>query len=83
MTTPVESHVFGCRMSGAVPSFHCPSCDVPLHYDETGASDGIDGLGDFADYFSCPAGCGSFEYERRRHRLRLVDAGYASGVVRI
>jgi predicted nucleic acid-binding Zn ribbon protein len=69
-------------MSGAAPSFHCPSCDVPLRYDESCANDSVDGLVDFADYYSCPAGCGTFEYERRRHRLRLVGAGYASSDAR-
>jgi hypothetical protein len=31
---------------------------------------------DLSDYYRCPAGCGTFEHERRTHRVRLIDAGY-------
>jgi len=73
-----SSHAFGINAPDAAQRFFCPSCEVPLQYEESCADDSVDGLVDFADYYSCPAGCGRFEYERRRHRLRLVDPGYAS-----
>ena len=69
---------FAYRAPASVPSFFCPSCEVPLSYVGSCADDGSEGLVDFSDYYRCPAGCGTFEYERHRHRLRLVDAGYGA-----
>ena len=58
------------------PVFLCPSCECPLHYEGSHASDVSDALIDLKDYYRCPAGCGVYEHERRTHRLRLLDAGY-------
>ena len=79
MATPNESHRFGFRDPDSVQSFFCPSCEVPLTYEANHANDSPAGLVDFADYDTCQAGCGTFEYERHRHRLSLADAGYSSG----
>ena len=79
MTAPTVARSFSYCAPGSVPSFFCPSCEVPLHYEGSSADDGKAGLADFSDYYRCPAGCGTFEYERHRHRLRLVEAGYAPG----
>jgi hypothetical protein len=59
------------------PGFLCPSCECPLHYERSHANDRSDRLADLSDYYRCPAGCGTFEYERHRHRLRLLEEGYA------
>ena len=81
MNNPNDSTTrsFGSRIPGSVQSFFCPSCEVPLHYEGSYATDSSEGLVDFSDYYRCPAGCGTFEYERHRHRLRLVEPGYATG----
>jgi hypothetical protein len=62
-----------------VPAFYCPSCEVPLHYVESRPNGQGDSAGELSDFYRCPAGCGMFEYERHRHRMRLVEAGYAPG----
>ncbi|MBZ5557585.1 MAG: hypothetical protein LAO77_09970 [Acidobacteriia bacterium] len=61
------------------PGFFCPSCECPLHYEGSHASDRSGRLSDLTDHYICPAGCGTYEYERHTHRLRLLDAGYAAG----
>ena len=76
MDIPTGARSFSYRAPGSVPGFFCPSCEVALHYEGSGGNDGKEGLADFSDYYRCPAGCGNFEYERHRHRLRLVGAGY-------
>jgi len=58
------------------PGFFCPSCECPLQF----IGSRVGGRRDVAvnDYYRCPASCGTFEYERKRHRLRLFGDGYAS-----
>jgi hypothetical protein len=54
--------------------FLCPSCESPLEYERSH----LENPGtptDLIDYYRCPVGCGTFESERKRHRLRLLDAG--------
>jgi hypothetical protein len=60
--------------------FLCPSCECPLEYQGSHAADSghADTPAHLNDYYRCPAGCGTFEHERQRHRFRLVEAGYAS-----
>ena len=53
--------------------FLCPSCECALEYDGSRAGEGSEGPSDLTDYFTCPAGCGTFEHERRAHRMRLVE----------
>ena len=55
------------------PGFLCPACDTPLHYEHSHAKDTSDRLLDLVDYYRCPAGCGTYEHERRTHRLRLHE----------
>lgn len=53
--------------------FLCPSCECALEYEGSRAGGpGNDPL-DLNDYFRCPAGCGTFEHERRTHRMRQVE----------
>ena len=58
------------------PGFLCPSCDRPLHYVGSHASD-PDRMSDLTDHYACPAGCGTYEYERQTHRVRRAGASYA------
>jgi hypothetical protein len=54
--------------------FLCPACESSLEYEHSH----LENPGtptDLMDYYRCPAGCGTFEYERKRHRLRLPEAG--------
>lgn len=53
--------------------FLCPSCDCALEYEGSRASGSRYALADLNDYFRCPAGCGTFEHERRTHRMRLFE----------
>jgi hypothetical protein len=64
------------RHQAGAPVFLCPSCECQLHYEESRENGRGNSLSELSDYYRCPAGCGMFEYERHRHRLRLVDAGY-------
>jgi hypothetical protein len=65
------------RLPQGSPAFLCPSCECPLEYAESRATKRANGPGDVIDYYRCPAGCGTFEHERRAHRFRIVGAGYA------
>jgi hypothetical protein len=64
------------RLQSNVPhtalQFLCPVCERTLEYVGSRASSDSDALDDINDYFRCPVGCGTFEHERRRHRLRMV-----------
>jgi hypothetical protein len=60
------------------PAFLCPSCECPLEYTASRTGDRANTPGDVSDYYRCPAGCGTFEHERRAHRFRIVGAGYTS-----
>lgn len=70
------------RLPHGAPGFLCPSCECPLHYEGSHASRRGDTLKDLSDYYRCPAGFGTFEYERDRHRLRLLEAGYTANAER-
>lgn len=67
------------RLPDGAPGFLCPSCECALQYEESKENGRGDSPGELSDFYRCPAGCGMFEYERHRHRLRVVDAGYATG----
>ena len=54
-------------------TFLCPSCEAELKYDGSRPSGSGATPLDLIDSFKCPAGCGTFEHERRTHRLRQVD----------
>jgi hypothetical protein len=58
--------------------FLCPSCESALEYQGSHLEDPSAPTA-LTDYFRCPVGCGTFEYERQRHHLRLLDCGYATG----
>src|SRR5262245_28464995 len=52
--------------------FLCPSCDSRLEYQGSHVEKfGVPA--DLTDYYQCPTGCGAFEYERKRHRLRHAE----------
>lgn len=52
--------------------FLCPVCERTLEYVGSRLSTDSDALKDMNDYFRCPVGCGTFEHERRRNRLRML-----------
>jgi hypothetical protein len=66
--------VDACVPCGA-PGFFCPSCECPLQF--IGSRVGGRRDVEMNDYYRCPASCGTFEYERKRHRLRLLVDGCA------
>jgi CheY-like chemotaxis protein len=55
------------------PALQCPWCDSSLTYDVSH----IGGVNDLHreqwDYFSCPAGCGAFQYRQRTKSVRRVE----------
>ena len=53
--------------------FLCPSCESPLEYERTHWRDPAIPA-DLTDDYRCPVGCGTFEYERKRHRLRHTES---------
>ena len=67
-------------MPYGAPAFLCPSCECPLHYQGSHATDRSEALIDLKDYYECPGGCGTFEHDRRTHRLRLLEAGYTVNI---
>ena len=64
------------RMQNDVPhtalQFLCPTCERTLEYVGSRPSSESESPDDMNDYFRCPVGCGTFEHERRRHRLRMI-----------
>lgn len=70
-------HPLEPRRPAGAPAFLCPSCDCQLHYEGSHPTDKSDAAADLSDYYKCPAGCGTFEYERHRHRLRLLEPGFS------
>ena len=60
------------RLPDGAPVFLCPSCQCRLHY--VGSRPAVDGERalDLLDRYTCPAGCGAYEYVRQTHRLRDV-----------
>jgi hypothetical protein len=72
MVLPIDNTQWPPCLSGEHTSltFLCPSCEHALEYIGTvtrpAPSEPI-------DYFRCPVGCGTFEHERRTHRMRQVE----------
>jgi hypothetical protein len=56
--------------------FLCPSCECELEYVGSHPRAGSDAASDLTDRFRCPAGCGTFEHDRERHRFRLLEPGF-------
>ncbi len=75
-----QVHPPDLSLPAGAPGFLCPSCECPLHYEESKATDRGTAPSELSDYYRCPAGCGNFEYERHRHRLRLIEPGYLNPV---
>jgi hypothetical protein len=61
------------RLRHGAPVFLCPSCQCTLRYEGSHGEVGGDRTADLSDSYSCPAGCASYEYVRRTHRLRIAD----------
>ena len=54
------------------PALVCPQCDGPLTYDRSHIGGVSARHSEQWDYYSCPAGCGTFQYRQRTRRLRRV-----------
>jgi hypothetical protein len=52
--------------------FLCPVCECELVYEGSRAPNPAVPA-ELNDYFRCPVGCGTFEHERKAHRLRLFE----------
>ena len=65
------------RLPEGAPCFLCPRCQCTLQYLETRAPIDREHATDVSDYYSCPAGCGTYEHERSTHRFRSVTADSA------
>ena len=52
--------------------FLCPVCECELEYEGSRAPSPAQPA-ELNDYFRCPAGCGTFEHERKAHRMRLFE----------
>ena len=61
------------RLPWEAPSFVCPHCDWPLRYLGAHANPIGGPLGAQSDFYSCSAGCGTFEYVRQTHRMHIVS----------
>lgn len=74
MTTRVDTmpgDAYPLKVPHTSQVFLCPNCECELEY---AGSQPTNGSGtEMNDYFRCPAGCGTFEHERRSHRLRWLD----------
>lgn len=53
--------------------FLCPSCESELVYGGSRPTEGGTTPADLHDYFRCPAGCGTYEHDRRAHRMRQCE----------
>jgi CheY-like chemotaxis protein len=54
------------------PSLVCPSCDQSLVYQRSHIGGVSVRHPEQWDYYTCPAGCGTFQYRERTRRLRRV-----------
>jgi CheY-like chemotaxis protein len=54
------------------PVLICPECDQPLTYRRSHVGGVSARHPEQWDYFSCPAGCGTFQYRTRTRKLRKV-----------
>jgi hypothetical protein len=59
------------RLPRRAPGFLCPSCHCALQYEGSETSESGDPI-NLADIYRCPMGCGTYEHDRRTHRLWLV-----------
>ncbi len=56
----------------AALAIHCPSCGQPLRYDDSYVGGVSARHIEQWDYFTCPSGCGTFQYRQRTRSLRRV-----------
>ena len=75
----MDNHTEPTRLQALTPlphtalEFLCPVCECQLEYQGTRAPDPAVPA-ELNDYFRCPVGCGTFEHERKAHRLRLFES---------
>jgi len=72
MNDVFETHLEAELPAGA-PCFLCPRCQCPLQYVGSRNPIGHDEPIESSDYYTCPAGCGTYERDRATHRLRSLD----------
>jgi hypothetical protein len=58
------------RLPLGAPGFLCPRCQCLLEYVGSRDTSGRQQPDDVSDYYTCPAGCGTYERDRATHRLR-------------
>ena len=56
----------------APPVLHCPNCDHVLSYEHSYVGGVSVRHAEQWDYFSCPSGCGRFEYRQRTRKVRSL-----------
>ena len=70
----IGSHINGFfdneHLPQGAPCFLCPHCQCTLQYVESRTLIRREDANDVSDYYSCPAGCGTYEHNRGTHRLR-------------
>lgn len=54
------------------PELVCPGCDRPLEYKSSQVGGVSARNAEQWDYFTCPGGCGMFQYRQRTRKLRKV-----------
>jgi CheY-like chemotaxis protein len=54
------------------PGLLCPHCHRPLTFEKSHVGGASAKQQEQWDYFTCPAGCGMFQYRRRTRRIRQV-----------
>ena len=57
---------------GRPPALVCPQCDRPLTY-QTSHVGGVRTHREQWDHYTCPSGCGQFQYRQRTRKLRDVS----------
>ena len=67
VVTPLED-----QLPHGAPSFLCPRCQCPLEYVGSREAFAVAQPDEVSDYYTCPAGCGTYERDRATHRLRTV-----------
>jgi CheY-like chemotaxis protein len=55
------------------PALRCPSCDRPLEYERSNIGGVSERHSEQWDYYSCAAGCGTFQYRHRTRKVRRVS----------
>jgi DNA-binding response OmpR family regulator len=56
------------------PTLRCPSCDHSLTYTSSHIGGVTQALAEQWDFYTCPSGCGDFQYRQRTRKLRSVQA---------